>query len=190
MGTDELLYLRFGNTMIEPIWNRNHIACVQITMAESFGVEDRGHFYDPVGALRDVVVNHLMQLVAVAAMEAPAGNDAKTLKDAKYAVFRAIEDAKPAHYVRGQYDGYRDIDGVAKDSTTETYAALRLDIDNWRWAGVPWFIRTGQAAPRHADRAARRLPPNRRGCSSWSMGTAARSPTSSSSSSIPRPARD
>jgi glucose-6-phosphate 1-dehydrogenase len=147
MGTDELLYLRFANTMIEPIWNRNHIAYVQITMAERFGVEDRGHFYDPVGALRDVVVNHLMQLVALAAMEAPAGSDAETLQDAKYAVFRAIADADPAHYVRGQYDGYRDIDGVAKDSTTETYAALRLDIDNWRWSGVPWFIRTGKKLP-------------------------------------------
>ncbi len=147
MGTDELLYLRFANAMVEPVWNRNHIACMQITMAERFGVEDRGHFYDPVGALRDVVVNHLMQVVAVAAMEAPAGNDARTLKDAKYAVFRAIEDAKPAHYVRGQYDGYRDIDGVAPDSSTETYAALRLHIDNWRWAGVPWFIRTGKRLP-------------------------------------------
>ncbi len=147
MGTDELLYLRFGNTMIEPVWNRHHIACVQITMAESFGVEDRGHFYDPVGALRDVVVNHLLQVVAVAAMEAPAGNDARTLKDAKYAVFRAIEDADPAHYVRGQYDGYRQIDGVAPDSSTETYAALRLKIDNWRWSGVPWFIRTGKKLP-------------------------------------------
>jgi glucose-6-phosphate 1-dehydrogenase len=144
MGTDELLYLRFANTMIEPIWNRNHISYVQITMAESFGVEDRGHFYDPVGALRDVVVNHLMQLVAVAAMEAPAARDADTLKDAKFAVFRSIADAQPAHYVRGQYDGYREIDGVAKDSTTETYAALRLEIDNWRWSGVPWLIRTGK----------------------------------------------
>jgi glucose-6-phosphate 1-dehydrogenase len=147
MGTDELLYLRFANTMIEPIWNRNHIAYVQITMAEAFGVEDRGHFYDPVGALRDVVVNHLMQLVALAAMEAPAGRDAKTLQDAKFAVFRAIADADPAHYVRGQYDGYLDIDGVATDSTTETYAAMRLDIDNWRWSGVPWFIRTGKKLP-------------------------------------------
>jgi glucose-6-phosphate 1-dehydrogenase len=147
MGTDELLYLRFGNTMIEPIWNRNHIACVQITMAESFGVEDRGHFYDPVGALRDVVVNHLMQLVAAAAMEAPAGNDAETLKDAKFAVFRSTETADPGHYVRGQYDGYLDIAGVAKDSITETYGALRLNIDNWRWAGVPWFIRTGKKLP-------------------------------------------
>jgi glucose-6-phosphate 1-dehydrogenase len=147
MGTDELLYLRFANTMIESVWNRNHIACVQITMAENFGVEDRGHFYDPVGALRDVVVNHLMQVVAVAAMEAPAGNDARTLKDAKFAVFRSIETADPAHYVRGQYEGYRDIDGVAKDSTTETYAAMRLQIDNWRWSGVPWFIRTGKKLP-------------------------------------------
>ena len=147
MGTDELLYLRFGNTMIEPIWNRNHIAAVEITMAEDFGVEDRGHFYDPVGALRDVVVNHLMQVVAVAAMEAPAGSDAETLKDAKYSLFRSIEDADPAHYVRGQYDGYRQVEGVASDSTTETYAAMRLVIDNWRWAGVPFFIRTGKHLP-------------------------------------------
>ncbi len=162
MGTDELLYLRFGNTMIEPIWNRNHIACVEITMAESFGVEDRGHFYDPVGALRDVVVNHLMQLVAVAAMEAPAGSDAETLKNAKFSLFRSIEDASPAHYVRGQYDGYREIDGVAADSTTETYAALRLDIDNWRWAGVPWFIRTGKLLPTTQTeiRAVFRNPPH------------------------------
>ncbi len=147
MGTDELLYLRFANTMIESVWNRNYISCVQITMAESFGVDDRGHFYDPVGALRDVVVNHLMQVVAVAAMEAPAGNEARTLKDAKYAVFRATETADPAHYVRGQYEGYLDVDGVAKDSTTETYAAMCLHIDNWRWSGVPWFIRTGKKLP-------------------------------------------
>jgi len=120
---------------------------VQITMAESFGVEDRGRFYDPVGALRDVVVNHLMQVLALSAMEAPAASDPETLKDAKAALFRSVHDAEPAHYVRGQYDGYRDIDGVAKDSTTETYAALRLEIDNWRWAGVPWFIRTGKCLP-------------------------------------------
>ena len=116
-------------------------------MAEDFGVEDRGHFYDPVGALRDVVVNHLMQVVGMTAMEPPAGGDTKTLQDAKVALYRAISPADPAHYVRGQYDGYLAIDGVAPDSTTETYAALRLDIDNWRWSGVPFFIRTGKRLP-------------------------------------------
>jgi glucose-6-phosphate 1-dehydrogenase len=144
MGLDEILYLRFANTMIEPLWNRLHVASVQITLAERFGVQDRGHFYDPVGALRDVVVNHLMQILAATAMEAPATRDPNLMKDAKLAVFQSIPDATARALVRGQYDGYRDIEGVRANSATETFAALRLEVQNPRWQGVPFFIRAGK----------------------------------------------
>jgi glucose-6-phosphate 1-dehydrogenase len=141
----ELEYLRFGNLALVELWDRNSISEIQITMAEDFGVDDRGKFYDGVGALRDVVQNHLLQVLAGVAMEPPVGPSADDLNDKKADVLRAIPEVDPARCVRGQYRGYTDVDGVAKRSATETFVALRVEIDNWRWAGVPIFLRAGKA---------------------------------------------
>ncbi|MDT5108686.1 MAG: glucose-6-phosphate 1-dehydrogenase [Mycobacterium sp.] len=141
----ELQYLRFANLLLAQIWDRTTVSCIQITMAEDFGVEDRGKFYDAVGALRDVVQNHLLQVLALVAMEPLTGGAGDELRDKKAEVFRAMAPADPQHCVRGQYDGYADVPGVAKGSSTETFVALKLEIDNWRWSGVPIFVRAGKA---------------------------------------------
>jgi len=147
LGKEEimnLLYFRFANSFLEPIWNRNYVACVQITLAEQIGVQGRGAFYETAGCLRDVVENHLFQVVALLAMEPPAYQGMAAVQSEKFNVFKAMRPLSADDVVRGQFTGYRDELGVAKDSDVETFCALRLFIDSWRWAGVPWYLRSGK----------------------------------------------
>jgi glucose-6-phosphate 1-dehydrogenase len=142
-----LLYFRFANSFLEPIWNSNYVAAVEITLAEDFGIRGRGRFYEEVGAIRDVMQNHMFQVLALLAMDPPVGGDPEAMRDERLRLFKAIRPLEPADVVRGQFRGYREEEGVAPDSRVETFAALRLRIDTWRWANVPFYLRTGKKLP-------------------------------------------
>ena len=152
-AVEDLLVFRFANTLLEPVWNRHYVRSVQVTMSENIGIEGRGSFYEGVGAIRDVLQNHLLQVVALLAMEPPAGSDPGFLQDEKAKVINAMRPIECSSLVRGQYVGYRDEEGVAQNSEVETYAAARLEIDSWRWAGVPWYVRVGKGLTEAATEA-------------------------------------
>src|SRR4051794_15563891 len=158
----DITYLRFVNSILEPVWNREHVSHVQMTIAEDFGVDDRGRFYDAVGAMRDVIQNHALQVLALVGMGPPTGNHHDSIRDKKLEFFKAMRAADPKRYVRGQYKGFLDVKDVAPDSQTETFAALELEVDNWRWSGVPFFIRAGKcmAAKSSEVTVVFRRPPN------------------------------
>jgi glucose-6-phosphate 1-dehydrogenase len=147
----DITYLRFANSVLEPVWNREHVSHVQMTIAEDFGVDDRGRFYDAVGAMRDVIQNHALQVLALVGMGPPTGNHHDSIRDKKLEFFKATRAADPKRYVRGQYEGFREVKDVAADSTMETFAAVELEVDNWRWSGVPFFIRAGKNLPAKAS---------------------------------------